>query len=83
MDTKKFYKIFFFIVIATMGLVISIIYYEFLKIVLPDISLYMFPFNLPSFVFGMTYLVIIPIVVYLSRNKIKKRIQKINKLKSL
>lgn len=84
MNENKFYKVFFFIVLATMGLIVSIIYYEYLAMIFPEeSSLFIFPFNTTWFVFGATYAIIIPVAIYLSKGKIKKKIQELNKKRSL
>jgi len=83
----KFYNsILVFILISLIGLVINIIYFEYLKIIFPNDTTFLgLPFNIPTFIFGFTLILIISfsaILVYYFP-KSKKKMNSIKKKKDI
>jgi len=90
MKNKKsinlYYSILIFISLSVIGLIFEIIYYEYLKLIFPnDITFFGLPFNLPTFMFGLTFILMISILAiilfYFPKNK--KRINKIKEKKKI
>jgi len=82
---KKFiYNLSTYILVCVVVLVIEIIFYEYLKIWLPsDTNFLWFPFDLPSFIFGLSFILMVAFlaVICLYLPKTKKRVEKIKEKK--
>ena len=79
MKKRAFYKISFFILLTTFGILVSVLYYGILTYYIQPGTFLGYPFNTAGFVFAFTYAVLIPVVIYFSSNKIKKKLREISK----
>jgi len=54
---KLLIRVSVYILLATLGLIVGIIYYEYLQQIFPtESNFWIFPFNTASFVFGLTFI---------------------------
>jgi chromate transport protein ChrA len=83
---KIFYALTLFVLLSVIGLVIELIYYETLKNSLPEESTFLgLSFNLPAFVFGLTFILMVAglALLFFYYPKIKKKAEKIRKRKQV
>lgn len=75
-----------FIALSLIALVFEIIFYEYLQLIFPSDTTFLgMPFNLPAFMFGLTFILTVAIlsVIVFFYPKSKKTIEKINDKKKV